>query len=400
MQEILKKYSAKENGESGNALTRRQTALYRQTGDLRSEFLRDYTRIIHSSAYRRLKHKTQVFFSPQSDHICTRIEHVNHVESISYTIAKYLGLNCELTKAIAVAHDLGHPPFGHKGEGFLSEISKRDLGYPFWHEQNGLFAVDHIELLEDYEKNKRNLNLTYAVRDGIISHCGEVDLQGIKPRTELIRLEADYLSPNQYEPVTYEGCVVKAADKIAYIGRDMEDAYTLGILDRTKLSLLEESVSEIMGKKINNTVLINSFINDICENSSPEKGICFSDKIASVIRVFYEFNLKYIYQCERVVVSDNYFKLVIGEIYDLLAKYFAFGRTRENLNALILLYPELGRRFTAWLDCYTRDSDATYKNSKVFVLEEEKSYKKAILTYIAGMTDKFAIDTYNEIISF
>ena len=104
---------------------------------MRSEFERDYTRIIHSTAYRRLKHKTQVFFSPENDHICTRIEHVTHVESISYTIAKNLGLNTELTKAIAVAHDVGHSPFGHEGEKILSEISNKDLGISFWHEKMG-----------------------------------------------------------------------------------------------------------------------------------------------------------------------------------------------------------------------------------------------------------------------
>lgn len=111
--------------------------MYDRTNDIWSEFERDYTRIIHSNSYRRLKHKTQVFFSPENDHICTRIEHVTHVESISYSIANYLELNTELTKAIAVSHDLGHSPFGHSGEKILSELSKRDLGIPFWHEKNG-----------------------------------------------------------------------------------------------------------------------------------------------------------------------------------------------------------------------------------------------------------------------
>ena len=100
----------------------RTAPLYSRNNDIRSNFERDYTRIIHSNAYRRLKHKTQVFFSPQNDHICTRIEHVNHVESISYTITHYLGLNVELTRAISVSHDLGHSPFGHRGETVLSEI--------------------------------------------------------------------------------------------------------------------------------------------------------------------------------------------------------------------------------------------------------------------------------------
>ena len=110
----------------------RLSPLEKRYDDIRTEFDRDYTRIIHSNAYRRLKHKTQVFFSPENDHICTRIEHVTHVDSISYTIASYLGLNTELTKAIAVAHDLGHSPFGHEGEKILSKISQRDLKTSFY----------------------------------------------------------------------------------------------------------------------------------------------------------------------------------------------------------------------------------------------------------------------------
>ncbi|MEI3357272.1 MAG: HD domain-containing protein [Clostridia bacterium] len=103
----------------------RQEPIRKKENDVRSEFDRDYTRIIHSNAYKRLKHKTQVFFSPDNDHICTRSEHVTHVESISYSIASYLGLNTELTRAIAVSHDIGHSPFGHSGEKYYLEFLKK-----------------------------------------------------------------------------------------------------------------------------------------------------------------------------------------------------------------------------------------------------------------------------------
>ena len=202
------------NSKWENTISRILPLSYKNS-DIRTELDRDYTRIIHSNAYKRLKHKTQVFFSPENDHICTRGEHVTHVESISYTIASYLGLNTELTKAIAVAHDLGHSPFGHSGEKILSEISKRDLGSPFWHEKNGLHFVDSIELLEGHDGYKNNLNLTYGIRDGIISHCGEITENALKPRDEFIDLN-NYLSPNQYSPYTWEGCVVKISDKISY----------------------------------------------------------------------------------------------------------------------------------------------------------------------------------------
>ena len=128
-------YAASNFNKNWSNLIKRESPLYSKDHDIRSEFARDYTRIIHSNAYRRLKHKTQVFFSPENDHVCTRIEHVTHVDSISYTIASFLGLNTELTRAISVSHDLGHSPFGHAGEKVLSDISMRDLRTSFWHEK-------------------------------------------------------------------------------------------------------------------------------------------------------------------------------------------------------------------------------------------------------------------------
>jgi len=114
------------NPQWGQSISRIKQ-LYKKADDIRSQFARDYTRILHSTAYRRLKHKTQVFFATHNDHICTRIEHVHHVASVSYTIANYLGLNTELTNAIAIGHDLGHAPFGHAGEEFLREIMLKEI---------------------------------------------------------------------------------------------------------------------------------------------------------------------------------------------------------------------------------------------------------------------------------
>ena len=149
------------------AISRRQASPLK-TDEIRSEFDRDNGRILHSLAYSRLKSKTQVFFHTNDDRICTRIEHVNHVISVSSTIARFLGLNSELTYAIAMGHDLGHAPFGHSGEVFLDEIcQKQGLG-EFWHEKNSLHVVDNIELLQDTQGHFKNLNLTYAVRDSEI----------------------------------------------------------------------------------------------------------------------------------------------------------------------------------------------------------------------------------------
>ena len=400
MKDILKPYAAGMKNPKWKEIISREIPLYHQDGDMRSQFLRDYTRIIHSSAYRRLKTKTQVFFSPQSDHICTRIEHVNHVESISYTIAKFLGLNTELTRAISVAHDLGHAPFGHKGEKFLSNISKNEIGEPFWHERNGLWVVDNTELLEDYEKCKRNLNLTYGVRDGIISHCGEVSDDGIIPRDEFLDLEKYYTFPAQFQPFTYEGCVVKISDKISYIGRDINDAMGLGILAPEKLDELQKELSEVLGEKINNTILINRFISDVCENSSPERGIAFSPEIKRAMDVVNRFNLKNIYRCKRVEYSDKYFELIISQIYEVLSECYKGESTVNELERLEKTYPKTVEGFKSWLLRYTSLKGDTYKNKIIFDIDKEYDYKKAIITYISGMTDNFAIETYNEIISF
>ena len=217
---MYKKFSnvAMKEDKNCEIATVRQRELYSRNNDVRTEFGRDYTRILHCLAYRRLKHKTQVFFNTQNDHICTRMEHVSHVESVSYIIAKSLGLNYELTKSIAMGHDLGHAPFGHEGENVIKRIVKDNLGESFWHEKNGLRVVDKLELLQDNKGVLTNLNLTYAVRDGIICHCGEVDENGILPRKENIDLNT-IRTPGEVQPFTWEGCVVKISDKIAYLGR-------------------------------------------------------------------------------------------------------------------------------------------------------------------------------------
>ena len=399
MEKKFEKYRADENNSKWENIIKRKTELYNRNNDIRSDFERDYTRIIHSQAYRRMKHKTQVFFSPQNDHICTRIEHVTHVESISYTIANYLGLNTELTKAIATGHDIGHTPFGHQGERIISEISKRDLGESFWHEKNGLDLVEKIELIEDPNGYMQNLNLTYAVRDGIISHCGEIDENNLRPRKECINLE-EYRHPNQYAPYTWEGCVVKIADKISYLGRDIEDAINLGILDK-HLDDLYKMLNRKKDNIINNTVLINNFIYDLCENSSSEKGLCFSEDMYNVIKDIKKFNYKYIYMSERMKPSVEYFKVVLNQIYNTLKSTYNGDKTLENIELLKKFYPKLMTNYEEWLLSYwDGERKPQSKNETIVNMKNEKEYYKAIIYYISGMTDNFAIDMYNEIIGF
>lgn len=402
MKNSFKNYAATKNNLKWDNMIAREFPLYHRDTDIRSEFERDYTRIIHSNSYRRLKHKTQVFFSPNNDHICTRIEHVTHVESISYSIANYLGLNTELTKAIAVSHDLGHSPFGHSGEKILSDFSKNDLGVPFWHEKNGLNLVDSLELLEDSEKNRQNLNLTYAVRDGIISHCGEIDENGIKPRDDFINL-SQYTYPSQFSPYTWEACVVKIADKISYIGRDIEDAITLGILDDHLNELYQLLNDNSKNRKLNNSNIIHYLIDDLCQNSSPENGLLFSDEAYNLIHKIKEFNYKNIYFSDRLSASNRYFELVLSEIYCTIKSCFDGKSAFSSVKSLQKFYPKLYDGFLNFLYSYYDYPDrdcSVFKNRVLFEDCSQSHFYQAILFFISGMTDNYAMEIYDEIVGF
>ena len=383
MEKRFEQVSANEKNPKWEQMISRQKPIYNREHELRTEFERDYGRILFSNSYRRLKSKTQVFFSPEDDHICTRVEHVNTVECTSHTIAKTLGLNVELTKTIAVAHDLGHAPFGHRGEKILNQILQEEINDTFWHEKNGLYLVDKIELLEDDKGQKQNLNLTYAVRDGIISHCGEIDEKAIKPREEAIDLE-NYTKPNEYAPFTWEACVVKISDKISYLGRDIEDAISLGVLDEKDTEELKPYFKTSINK-VNSTVIINELVWDLCVNSTPEKGLVFSEETFELLKKIKEFNYEKIYRSPRMEVSDRYIETVINEIYNALLT----GKTN----------PEVMRRFEIWLKQYSEKQEGM-QNEKIYDLSKREDYIKAIVTYISGMTDKYAISTYNNIVSF
>jgi dGTPase len=382
--------------------TSRMEELYDHTyGDapMRTEFDRDYTRIINCNAYRRLKHKTQVFFSPKNDHICTRIEHVNLVESISNTIANYLGLNLELTKAIAVAHDIGHSPFGHQGERILSSIAEREYGEKFWHGGNGLHYVDDIELLRDLEGTERNLNLTYAVRDGILGHCGEPDIEGQKPRDEFIDLK-DFTYSNEYQPFTWEGCVVKIADNISYLGRDLEDAKEMKLLTDKDLNNFDKSIEEI---KLNNSSIIGYLISDLCQNSSLKSGLKFSMEAHEIMQKIKEFNNEKIYKNEKIQPTIRYFKVVMNEIFYLLKNEYNGVDTIKNIKKLKRYYPGISSEFSKWLEKYSNCSgreNVEYFNKVIYDLNDINEYSRAIIDYMSGMTDQYIVRTYNEIVSF
>lgn len=407
MEELTGKFkgvSAREGCENWEKLISREGKLYDRTGDIRSPFARDYTRILHSTAYRRLKHKTQVFFNAENDHVCTRMEHVAHVDSVAYTLATHLGLNEELTRAIAFGHDLGHAPFGHHGETLISELSQKYIGTKFWHEKNGLRMVDKLELLEDDHRAKLNLNLTYAVRDGIISHCGEVDQNGLRPRDESFDLYKMQRA-GEYQPATWEGCVVKLSDKVAYLGRDIEDALSLGFINAEQL---KEIGAQPSGGAVNTTVIMHDLIVDACRNSSPQDGIRMSDESFKRLNAIKQFNYEKIYRSPRFNAFQEYARLIINTLFNGLYSLCSGGFDFAELDKYARTYPLLAQAFGDWVRKYCEDGvlppewkTEGYVNEKIYgALSDEKTCAQAVLDFISGMTDSFAIRLFDEQLKF
>ena len=388
----------------------RNEALYQRKNDLRSPFSRDYNRIIFSLAYRRLKHKTQVFFAVEDDHVCTRSEHVNLVDSVSYTIAHYLGLNTELTRAIAVGHDLGHAPFGHGGEKIINQISKEHGLQDFWHEKNSLYFVDQIETLEDDHHVRRNLNLTYAVRDGIISHCGELDENSIRPRENWFDLKG-FDKKGKFQAATWEGCVVKLADKIAYLGRDIEDAIRLNYLSAKDKEFLQDMARVHNESAINTTVIMHNMIIDLCNSSSPETGLTLSKEMSKQLNEIKRFNETKIYNNPRLNTFKKYSELVLNEIFVILLEYYdkhgqdVIGWLSSNkfdgkdfvegFCKWIVAYCDLDFSEMQWAEKIAQNC----LNKKIYSdLSDRKKYIQAIIDYMAGMTDVYALNAFEELL--
>ncbi len=393
-------------------LTKREYPLYGRKDDTRNDFVRDYNRILHCLAYRRLKHKTQVFFAPDNDHICTRIEHVNHVTAISNTISKALGLNTDLTNAIAIGHDIGHTPFGHDGEKILREISEKETRQSFWHEKNSLWFADNIEVIRDENDQYQNLNLTYAVRDGLICHCGEYDEKEIAPRTDIINLNS-IKKPGEIQPITWEACVVKIADKIAYLGRDIEDALSLKIISRDDfLDKLRNVFPNFKRNKvfhtsgiINNTILIHSFVTNLIRHSTPQHGISLSEWHYNLMLNLKKVSQTLIYKSPRLDYSKARIKLILESIFDILSGIYKKDLTLESIDESLENYTLLRDNFHRWIYKYTdlgleEKAEKNYINRKIYNIRDKKQYKKSVIEYIAAMTDNYAIRLFSELTRF
>ena len=341
-----------------------------RTGDdVRSPYYRDTTAIIHSSPFRRLKHKTQVFFAPSNDHICTRMEHVLHVASIATAICRAMGLDDELAWAIGMGHDLGHTPFGHIGEYILSDLMVKKGFEKFEHEINGLRVVDFLS----------HLNLTYAVRDGIASHCGEHFIRTISPDFNVKDL-GSLTSKAGLRPSTWEGCVVRFSDQIAYLGRDFEDAARLGIV---KADDVPEICFKVLGRT--NGEIINTLVEDIITNSEKEGCIAFSERVYEAVRLMKEFNYKNIYLSPMLKGYENYFRRLIDLIYDYLTNLLQKCELDKEK------YLQEGNMLSAGFFNYVVEKRDAY-------LEHDGNLDRIVFDYIAGMSDNFCLDCGNEIL--
>ena len=341
--------------------------------DIRGSYYRDTTAIIHSSPFRRLKHKTQVFYAPSNDHICTRMEHVLHVASIASTICRPLGLDTELAWAIGMGHDLGHTPFGHTGERIISSLSVERGLPPFEHEINSLRAVDFLS------NNGSGLNLTYAVRDGIVSHNGESLNKRIIPTFKKKDMKS-LASRSGLIPATYEGVVVRFSDTIAYLGRDFEDASRLGIVNSDDLP---EIVKNRLGTT--NSKIITALVNDLIQGADEDNGIGFSDYVFEAVESFSEFNYQKIYRSKIMNGYTEYFSRLINLIIDYLEKlYSSFGLEEEG-------YLEERNMLAAGFYSHMKEMYPVY-------MEKEGSDRRMIMDYVAGMTDNFCLDCANEIL--
>ena len=341
----------------------------------RLEFARDETRILHSPPFRRLKHKSQVFLSPDNDHICTRMEHVLHVSSIASVICRCLNLNTDLVSAIAQGHDLGHPPFGHAGERVLDSIL-REAGIQrgFKHEIHGLRVVDMLTNLG------AGLNLTYEVRDGIITHCGESFERVVAPDRKRNILALENIEDRDCYPSTLEGCLVRLVDRIAYLGRDLEDALKAGLVKKADVP-----IEVVRNLGVENGQIIGSFVNDTIANSMEKDAIEMSEEVFAFMTQLKDFNYEHIYRNPKVERKSQKAGSIIELLYRELEK--------------ILKVSDRGRN-TVYLQTIVRDAPLIevflhfIKNTNY---SDETPLWRIVTDYVAGMTDLFAERTFGQL---
>ena len=253
---------------------------------LRTPFQRDRDRIVHAKAFRRLKHKTQVFIDPRGDHYRTRLTHTLETAGISRSVARALRLNEDLTEAVALGHDLGHPPFGHSGEEALDAALLERLGRRFRHNEQSLRVVDFLE------RDGRGLNLTAEVRDGILRHTGPA------------------------EPATLEGKIVRLVDRVAYINHDIDDAVRAGVLAPEELPRDELAVLGETGSR-----RIDRLVHDLVETSSERGDIVQGDEIGRAMANLRAFMFERVYLGAAAGAQRERALATVRRIFDRLVEH-------------------------------------------------------------------------------
>jgi dGTPase len=313
---------------------------------IRTAFQRDRDRVLHSKAFRRLKHKTQVFLDPEEDHTRTRLTHTLEVAQVSRTVARALRLNEDLTEAIALAHDLGHPPFGHEGEEALDDVLQEYLpGRHFRHFEQSLRVVDVLE------KGGCGLNLTAETRAGILGHS--------KGRADLIAaddLEAQGGGSSSSTPAVLEGSVVRVCDRIAYVNHDIDDAVRIGVL---RASDLPHETLDLLGATHGER--ITTMVRNVIEASHDRPVVSMSEPVLGATNRLKDFLFANVY------TPRNAAKAELAKGSDLLKRLFRLYMER----------PEL--------------LPATARVTADLSVEERTG---AVLDYVAGMTDRYAAEQF------
>ena len=363
--------NAKENSLAPYACKSAQAYRYHDAPeDVRPNFFHDSDRIIHSYCYSRYIDKTQVFYLVENDHITHRVLHVQLVSKIARTIGRFLNLNEDLIEAISLGHDVGHTPFGHDGERILSAFLEGQGAGIFEHN------VQSFRLFHDLEAYGKGLNLTAQVLDGIICHNGEIlkNEYGCDKSKTPQRLLEEYrdsltgaLKSKNMVPMTLEGCVMRISDVIAYIGRDIEDAIILKLVERKDIP---REITEVLGDK--NGSIVNTLITDLVNNSIDKETLTFSADVFDALNRLKDWNYKNIYLNPKKSSQDGKIKAMFLTVLE------------ECLEEL-----ESGKKVTGIKHWFETMSDE-YKAAT--------SKPRVVADYVSGMTDDYLINAYKEIV--
>lgn len=335
---------------------------YEEGRDLsyRQDFSIDIDRILYSLAYTRYIDKTQVFYLIKNDHITHRVLHVQLVSKVARTIGRFLGLNEDLIEAISLGHDIGHTPFGHDGETFLSELCKESGIDHFLHN------VQSVQFLEKVERKGKGWNLSLQTLDGILCHDGEIHNQSLAPQRKKNfdkheqEIAVKKKSPDtKLIPMTLEGCVVRIADTISYIGRDIEDAIRLNIIKRDDLP---KDSAKILGDT-NGTITYN-LVTDVINNSFQNICIAFSPDVSEALKRLKAFSMERIYLNPVIKKHLN----LIKTLFRMLFEKYLSNIEKENRQSVI---------FTSFLEDMSKDYIDNHKNEEI------------VRDFIAGMTDRY-----------